>query len=216
MVWRTRWTDDDGERGSMHVMTIPVAVGLLTVATLVITMMGSATNDRRQAGTAADAAAIAAAQAWDDHLGGIHGLHRLSGDRGAFWGLFEEILLTVVVEREMYVAAEEYAERNGAELVDMDVDPDRLQVSVRVRHEDEVPVAETRAEAGATAQIRLQGGLCLGGDGLGWVIDDECVIRADSQGDEEGGPDEGDDGQGEEPWSPPDVGTYTSRIVLVG
>lgn len=215
MVRRARPTDDR-ERGSMHVMTIPAAVGLLTVAVLVITMVGSATNDRRQAGTAADAAALAAAQEWDDHLGFLHGLHLMAGDRGNFWGLLEEIPLTAGVEREMYAAAQEYAVRNGAELVGMDVDPEQLRVSVRIRHEDEVPVTETRAAAGATAQIRLDGGLCLDGGGLGWVIDDECATRAEPQDVQDDGPGGGDDQQDEEPWNLPDVGAYMSRIALVG
>ncbi|WP_158280961.1 pilus assembly protein TadG-related protein [Promicromonospora sp. AC04] len=204
-------------------MTIPIVVGLLSAAVLVITMVGSATNDRREAGTAADAAALAAAQEWDEHLGVLHGLHLVPGGSSDFWGIVEEVLLTAYVRDEMYEAAEAYAERNGAELVDLDLDTDSLRVTVEVRHEDEIPVAEIHSGAEATAQIRLDGGLCQDGGGLGWLIDGECVTRpeppndpGEDQVDEEAPADDEDEQDEEEPWTPPEVGSYSSRIVLVG
>lgn len=210
---------DDRERGSMHVMTIPVAVGMLTAAVLVIAMFGSATNDRREAGTAADAAALAAAQEWDDRLGLLPALHLLGGERSAFWELLEEALLGPGTEDEMYEAAREYAERNGAELVDLDVDDERLRVTAVVRHHEVVPGTGIASEARATAGIRLSGGLCLDG-GLGWMIDGECVTEPPPEGDEDpgdedsGDEDSGDDA-GEEDWTPPEVSAYSSDVVLV-
>ncbi|MBE1878581.1 hypothetical protein [Myceligenerans pegani] len=168
---------DDGERGSLHVMTIPTAVAFVTGAVLVIAMVGSATDDRRATGSAADAAALAAAQEWDDHLGILSGLHLGALDFLSFWGVLDAPPLTGDVRAEMYEAAELYAERNGAELTDLRIDPSRLQVTAEVRHLDEIPVAEIRSEASATAQIRLTGGLCLGEDGLGWRVDGECVTE---------------------------------------
>src|SRR5690606_27062830 len=139
MPHRRRETRAERERGSMHVMTIPVAVGLLTVAVLVVSMLGTATSDRRQAGAAADAAALAATQEWNEHLGLLHALHLTVSEPGAFWGLAEEALLTPSLEREMREAARAYAEDNGAELAALDIDTQRLRVTVRVRHEDAVP-----------------------------------------------------------------------------
>ncbi|MFE7504500.1 pilus assembly protein TadG-related protein [Promicromonospora sp. NPDC057488] len=223
---------DDRERGSMHVMTIPVAVGMLTAAVLVIVMFGSATNDRREAGTAADAAALAAAQEWDDRLGLLPALHLLGGERSAFWELLEEALLGPGTEEEMYAAAQEYAERNGAELVDLDVDVERLRVTAKVRHQELVPGTEIGSAAHATAGIRLSGGVCLDG-GLGWMIDGECVTEpppdedagtgddadpGDGGGSGTGDDDSGDDDSGDEEdedWTPPEVTAYASDVVLV-
>ncbi|MFD7023873.1 pilus assembly protein TadG-related protein [Promicromonospora sukumoe] len=217
--------DEDRERGSLHVMTIPIAVGMLSIAVLVITMVGSATSDRREAGTAADSAALAAAQEWDEHLGALHGLHLLPGGFGDFWGIIEELLLTLVVADKMEEAAEAYAETNGAELVGFDYDADSLRVWVEVEHEDEVPVAEIRSKAEATAQIRLNGGLCENDGSLGWMIDGECVTEPDEDempdddpGDDPGSeePGDGDEDEDEEPaWEAPEVDGYSSRIVLV-
>jgi hypothetical protein len=227
----------------MHVMTIPVAVGMLTAAVLVVTMLGSATNDRRQAGTAADAAALAAAQEWNEHLGLLHGLHLGASEPGAFWGIAEEALLGPDLEEEMNEAARAYAERNGAELVDEpEIDPARLQVTARVRHDESVPGTEIRSEATATAGVTLRGGLCLGGEGLGWLIDGLCLTEPEPEeedpaeggapgdpddggagedpggdpgdgGDEGGGGDE--EGDDEPAWTPPDVDGYSSAVVLV-
>lgn len=174
---------DDDERGSLHVMTIPAAVAFVTAAVLVIAMVGSATDDRRRTGTASDAAALAAAQEWDDHLGILNGLHLGATDTAGFWGVLDAPLLTGGVEAEMYEAAEVYAERNGAELTALHIDPSRLQVTAEVRHEDEIPVAEVRSEASATARVRLTGGLCLGENGLGWRVDGDCVTDPGDAGD---------------------------------
>jgi len=242
MPHRRRETRAERERGSMHVMTIPVAVGLLTVAVLVVSMLGTATSDRRQAGAAADAAALAATQEWNEHLGLLHALHLTVSEPGAFWGLAEEALLTPSLEREMREAARAYAEDNGAELAALDIDTQRLRVTVRVRHEDAVPGTSVRPEATATAGVRLRGGLCLTGGGLGWLLGGECRTEPEEEpdegadggsgegaggggsggsggdsGDDEGG-DSGDDEGGEEdpPWTRPDVGAYRSSVTLVG
>lgn len=213
-----RTTPEDRERGSMHVMTIPIAVGMVTVAVLVVTMLGSATDDRREAGTAADAAALAATQEWDEHLGLLHGLHLGVSEPEEFWGLAEEALLSQGLQQEMREAAEVYAERNGAELVGFDVDPDQLLVTVRVEHDEAVPGTAIRPEASATAGITLRGGLCVDGDGLGWLIDGLCLTEPEDDaeeepdGDAEAEPDAGDD---EEDWTAPEVEGYSSAVVLV-
>lgn len=219
-----RRTPEDRERGSMHVMTIPIAVGMVTVAVLIISMLGTATNDRREAGTAADAAALAATQEWDEHLGLLHGLHLGVSEPEAFWELAEEALLGPDLEREMRAAAEVYAERNGARLAGFDIDPGQLQVIVRVEHEETVPGTGVRPEAFATAGITLSGGLCVADGGPGWLIDGRCLTEPepdDEEDVEEEDPDGGDveeedpDGDDEPEWIAPEVGGYSSSVVLV-
>jgi hypothetical protein len=131
----------------------------------------------------------------------------------------------------MYEAAETYAETNGAELVGPpDIDPRRLTVTVEVRHTDAVPGTDIRSTASATAGITLSGGLCVGDDGLGWLIDGLCLSEPepvpDDGGSEEGDPGgdgsgdgdsgDGDDEPDDEPdWTPPEVDAYSSDVVLV-
>lgn len=217
-----RTVPEDRERGSMHVMTLPIAVGLLTAAVLVITMVGSATNDRREAGTAADAAALAATQEWDEHLGLLHGLHLGVSEPEAFWELAEEALLGPDLRREMQEVAETYAEANGAELVGLHVDTARLRVTAEVRHEETVPGTEVRSTASATAGITLSGGLCVGDDGLGWLIDGLCLTEPEPEEESPGdgaeeGPGDGEPGEpgADEDWTPPEVDGYASSVVLV-
>jgi hypothetical protein len=221
----------------MHVMTIPITVGLLSAAVLVIATVGTATNDRREAGTAADAAALAATQEWDQHLGVLHGLHLGVSEPAAFWELAEAALLGPTLEDEMLEAAEAFAERNGAELVDLDIDTANLRVTAEVKHDETVPGTEVRPTASATAGIRLNGGLCVGDDGLGWLIDGLCATEPEpddessgggsGEGDADGGGPgdggsgedgsvEGDDGDDDEPdWTPPEVDPYSSTVVLM-
>lgn len=194
----TRTTPDDRlpedrERGSMHVMTIPIAVGLLSVAILVIAMLGTATDDRREAGTAADAAALAATQEWDEHLGLLHGLHLGVSESAGFWDLAEEALLGDELKDDMTDAARAFAERNGAELTYIRIYPDELEVYVEVQHDDTVPSTTIRSKATATAGITLRGGLCVGDDGLGWLIDGLCATEPEP---DEEDPDEEDSGNG--------------------
>ncbi|PFG34681.1 hypothetical protein [Sanguibacter antarcticus] len=56
----------DRERGSLHVMAIPMVLGLVLLAILLVTIVASGLSDRRTAVTAADAAALAAAGVLDD------------------------------------------------------------------------------------------------------------------------------------------------------
>jgi len=58
----------DPDRGSLHVAAIPMVLGLVLLAILVIATVGSAVADRRTAVTAADAAALAVAHEIDETL----------------------------------------------------------------------------------------------------------------------------------------------------
>lgn len=219
---RHRGSDDDGERGSLHVLTIPTAVALVSVAVLVITMVGAATNDRRQSGTAADAAALAAAQEWDDHLHVLAALHGSAGDAAGFWGLLDSALATGELEDEMRAAAREYAEANGTELTGLDVDLDTLEVTATVRHDELVPNTDVRAEASATARIRLEGGLCVDSGSLGWLLEDGCVVEppedenddAEEEDDPGSNPSEDPEEEPEPEWTAPTLTAYRSTVVL--
>ncbi|GAA1849926.1 pilus assembly protein TadG-related protein [Myceligenerans crystallogenes] len=217
--------DDAAERGSLHVLTIPVTVAFVSVAVLVIAMVGTATNDRRQSGAAADAAALAAAQEWDDQLHVLTSLHLGAGDAAGFWGLLDAPLAPFDAEDEMRAAAQEYAEANGAELTGLDIDPETLEVTATVRHDEVVPDTGVHAEASATARIRLAGGLCVESGSLGWLLEDGCVIEPPEEDEEN----EEDDAAGEDPdpetpedteeepepeWTAPAVVAYRSDVVL--
>ena len=66
-------------------------------------------------------------------------------------------------------------------------------MTAEVRHREEIPVAQIRSSASATARIRLTGGLCLGAVGLGWRVDGDCVTEPRDGGNGSGDlPDVGD------------------------
>lgn len=206
----------DPERGSLHVATIPAAVGIVSVAILVIVMVGSATDDHRRASAAADAAALAAAEEWDDRLSGLHGLHLGAPEHAMFWQLAGRPVTESLAYDAMVAAASDFAARNGAELTDLDVDPDRLEVTAAVRHLDTVPHTDVRQTATATARIEISGGLCLDGGRLGWEVDGRCLSTAPP----EPTPTPSATGALDQPapdptFSPPSVAPFDSQVVLV-
>ncbi|WP_164545106.1 pilus assembly protein TadG-related protein [Antribacter gilvus] len=191
-------------------------MGILSVAILVIVMVGSATDDRRRASAAADAAALAAAQEWDGRLKGLHGLHLGAGEHSTFWQLAGLPVEESLTYDAMAAAASDFAARNGAELTDLDVDPGRLEVTASVRHLDTVPRTDVRQAATATARIELSGGLCLDGGRLGWEVNGTCLSAPPPEPTPSPSPTDPAEPPSPEPtFSPPSVMPFESDVVLV-
>jgi hypothetical protein len=162
------------DRGSVSLFLVPATVALLFVTFLAIAVIGSATNDRRESTTAADAAALAAAQEWQDSLKDYFDLHAGASEHGAFWGLAGTRLQDVTSSSAMQASAASFAARNDAELVDFAVDFATAQVFVRVRNNDTVPQSSKRVESTATAGLEFRSGLCRSGVRLGYLIAGAC------------------------------------------
>ncbi|MGV8977015.1 MAG: pilus assembly protein TadG-related protein [Cellulomonas sp.] len=169
-----RFRADASDRGSVSLFLIPATVALLFVTLLAIAVLGSATNDRREATTAADAAALAAADQWKSSLKDYFDLHAGASDHDAFWALAGTRMQDVTSQPAMQANASSFAARNDAELIDFTVDYATAQVSVRVRNNDTVPQSRKRVESTATAGLELRSGLCRSGVRLGYLIGGTC------------------------------------------
>ena len=75
-------------------------------------------------------------------------------------------------------AARSYARANGSELLSLDVDPLRAQVTVRVRNLDTVPETSRRLEQVATAELDFRSGVCRSGRILGYLLGGSCRTSA--------------------------------------
>ena len=166
------------ESGSVSLFLVPAIAALVAVTLTAVIILGSATNDRRESGTAADAAALAAGEVWDDALGARFGLVRAATDPGAFWDIAGRPLSAFTPEGDMRARAAAFAARNGAELVDFDVDYDAAEVTVRVRNLETVPDAGRQMESTATSALRFRSGLCRNGAVLGLLISGHCHLAA--------------------------------------
>jgi hypothetical protein len=144
---------------------------------LIIHVLGSATNDATESRTAADAAALAAADAWRDGVGSAFGSAAHAHDVGHFWA-FAGTDLGSLASARMTDAARSYAQANGAELVSLDVDPVRAQVTARVRNLDTVPETGDRLEEVSTAELDFRSGVCRSGRTLGFLIAGSCRTNA--------------------------------------
>lgn len=117
------------------------------------------------------------------------------------WAMVGTSLEDVVDLDAAYEAAEEFAEANGAELVDLRVDLDRWVVHVEVRHEEALVEGETeRAHAVASARVRPTGGLCVSDGEIGLQVDGRCRTAV---------PDSGS------ALESPEIDGYASRVGLV-
>ncbi|GAB2451736.1 hypothetical protein [Xylanimonas ulmi] len=192
----------------MSVAAVPAVAGLVGLALALILMLGSATADKRESVTAADAAALAAAQEWDRRLRLVFDRHVALPDPAAWWALAGGPALTGATHEAMRRSAADYARRNGAQLVGFDVDAASRTVSVRVRHEATVPRTEARMRATASARVTLRGGLCVAGGRLGYLIDGSCVTRPAPAPEPGSPPLEDQDG-------PAAVRAYRSDVTLV-
>lgn len=168
---------DAGDRGAVSLLLLPAAAALLAVTVLAVLVVGSAANDRRQSVTAADAAALAAADAWGDALELAFGARADADDVDTFWS-FAGTDLGGVVPSGLTASARSYARANDAELIALSIDVADASVTVRVRADDALPGSGRQVESAATARLELLGGVCRSGRTLGYLIDGACVTRA--------------------------------------
>lgn len=169
-----RFRAEASDRGSVSLFLVPATVALLFVTFLAIAVIGSATNDRRESTTAADAAALAAAAQWKSSLEDYFHLHAGASEHDDFWTLAGTRLQDVTSQSAMQASASSFAARNDAELIDFTVDFTTAEVFVRVRNNDTVPQSSKRVESTATAGLEFRSGLCRSGVRLGYLISGTC------------------------------------------
>jgi len=161
------------DRGATNLLIVPAVAGLVAAAVLVITVVGSATSDSRGSRTAADAAALAAADTWRDGVRAAFDASRWASDPDVFWA-FAGTDLGSLTSGRMTEAARSLAAANDAELVSVDIDVLRAEVTVRTRNLDAVPGSGQRIESVSTAELRLLSGVCRSGRALGYLVGGSC------------------------------------------
>lgn len=165
------------ERGSLTLWLVPAVGALVAVTLLVVVGFGSATNDRRESSTAADAAALAAADAWRDRIGVAFARAATAHDPDVFWA-FAGTDLGALADGSLSAAASSYAVANGAELRTLSVDAAQGEVTVRVRNVHPLPSDGRQVEAVATARLQFDSGACRSGRRLGFLLGASCRTSA--------------------------------------
>lgn len=174
---RTTRTALQSERGAISLATIPVAAGLVAVTLTAMHMLGSAATQHREAATAADAAALAAAGAWADGVEEAWNAARWSDQDDTFWA-FAGTPLSDYTSATMQSRASDLAAANNAQLMGIWVDPSDGTVTVSVQDLSAVPHTSTRMEYSASASLRWDSGACRSGAVVGFLTTAGCQTRA--------------------------------------
>lgn len=175
MLFSPRRRDEEGQ---VYPALLLAVLGALALAVLFVVLQNLLDQTGRS-DTAADAAALAAAEQHREQLTGVVTGEGLSLDTilGIIKGGFGEAPGAAD-------AAEEYAQANGATVVDFrfegsDLGEQSWTYYVKTQQNDGVEDASgnsTRTTSVARAKVSLEGGLCDGGTGI--LADGKCVDAA--------------------------------------
>lgn len=171
------------ERGQASIVLILAVPALLFVALVIISVAGDGVVKRTETSTAADAAALGAAEEWRTYVARI--VERADGaDVDVALDRLRPLLTTDVAllnQGPVAARARELAAANGAQVTRLNVHRTArgLEFSVDTRNIDTVAHTATRAEADASAVVDLTGGACWVGSRLGLEYDGHCLAWAD-------------------------------------
>lgn len=161
------------EKGTM----LPYAVAGIFVVALIgymlIGYLGEGYDKNRQAKTAADAAALAASQAWGEQLEKEYTKAFTSKSQPEFWSHFGRPLS--YTKGEANIKATEYAKNNDATVVSVNYDSRTATVTVTVQGNGQIKDTGKKAEATAAATVVFEGGVCNSGGHLGFSIKGACI-----------------------------------------
>ncbi|WP_426562836.1 hypothetical protein ACPPVT_18475 [Angustibacter sp. McL0619] len=168
-----------GDDGQTSLLLIPAVAGLLAAVLLVITMLGDGVQKRTQTRTSADAAALAAAEAWREAVDDLYE-QALEGSFPARVRLLHALLDGDPTDLDGGAArsqAERFASSNGAELTGFDVrvGPRGVEYLATTRSLTDVHDTQTKPEARAVARAEPRSGLCADGGRLGIVVGGHCL-----------------------------------------
>ena len=157
--------------------TLPyVVAGIFVIALIgymLIGYLGEGYDRDRQVKTAADAAALAAAQAWGQQLETEYTKALTSKSQPEFWSHFGRPLAQTKGMAD--VKAADYAKNNGATLTSVTYDSRTATVEVSVRGDGPIKDTGRNAEASAAATVIFEGGVCNSDGDLGFLIKGACV-----------------------------------------
>lgn len=167
------------QRGSI-LPYLSVAVGIVAlIALTLMTGLGDVILHRRDASNAADAAALAAAEAWGHSIESTYGNAAKSRNEHDFWGSVGKGLGSFAGPTTKR-AAEHYAKLNGATVTSYSVDETRGTVTVSVRTDSTITYTDKKMTATSTAQVVFDRGACLTGGKVGFEMDGKCMTQPNS------------------------------------
>ncbi|SDN29714.1 hypothetical protein SAMN05216355_101625 [Actinomyces ruminicola] len=211
----------DGERGAVNIFLVSVLVALLTVGMIIIIPLGDAIADRRNANTASDAAALAAAGYCADRLEDVYEDALEATDAETFWSYFGKPVFSYCSGAS--TQATRYASSNDATLTSYSqLSGLRFQVSVRM--DDEIAETGLQSTSTATAKMTFEQGVCVSRGLLGVSVNGSCYTapgvgfgQDTSTQKEEGTGSEGEEDAEEESFDLtdglPDSATVKTRLV---
>jgi len=144
-----------------------------------MTSLGDVILHRRDASNAADAAALAAAEAWGHSIESTYGDAAKSRNEHDFWGSVGKGLGSFAGPTTKR-AAEHYAKLNGATVTSYSVDETRGTVTVSVRTDSTITYTDKKMTATSTAQVVFDRGACLTGGKVGFEMDGKCMTQPNS------------------------------------
>ncbi|SDN10261.1 hypothetical protein SAMN04487766_11366 [Actinomyces ruminicola] len=161
----------DGERGAINIFLIGVLTALLTIGMIIIIPLGDAIADRRNANTASDAAALAAAGYCADRIEAAYEDALEATDAETFWGYFGKPVFSYCSGAS--TQASKYASSNDATLTSYSqLSGLRFQVSVRM--DDEIAETGLQSTSTATAKMTFEQGACVSRGLLGVSVNGSC------------------------------------------
>ncbi|WP_151526313.1 pilus assembly protein TadG-related protein [Serinicoccus kebangsaanensis] len=171
------------ERGQSSLLLVFLTATLLVIATTLITMVGRGMTVQTETRTAADAAALAGADAIADQLDSRLGAVP-SDDGLAFLFLGQLLALDpAVLTSTARAEAASIASQNGSNLTGMTVTPTLHGFDVQASVQSKTTSTESssrRPTSDATAEVRISSGLlCFRGGGIGLFLGGSCVSGDD-------------------------------------
>lgn len=166
------------EQGQTAIMLVFGVAAMMVMGTTLIVLLGRGMTTETQARTAADAAALAAAESItdrvDEHLDGM------PNDNGLAVGHLLQILRapTSLLTADATAEARRIASANGSDLTALDIRTTvaGFEVSATTTARERTLDGPRRASFDATARVRITGGaLCTRSGGLGLWLGGSCV-----------------------------------------
>ena len=214
-TFRTRRSPLRDERGQTAFLVVFGVAALMAIGTTLIVLLGRGMTTETQTRTAADAAALAAAESVTDVVD--ERLAALPSDNGLAVGHVLQLLRTPLTG-EASSEARRIAHANGSDLTGLDVraTASGIEFTATTRARENTADGPRRASFEATARARItSGALCTrAGGGLGLWLGGSCVgpdlIHLEAPPEEEPEPPE----EGEDP--PPEPTYPDVPWVIVG
>lgn len=161
------------EKGTMLPYAIAGIFIIALIGYILIGYLGEGYDENRQAKTAADAAALASAEAWGHQLKTEYTKALTSKSPPEFWSHFGRPLAQT--KGMANIKAAEYAKNNDTTVTSVNYDSRTATVKVTVQGDDQIKDTGEKVTATATATVVFESGVCNSDGKLGFSIKGACI-----------------------------------------